>query len=179
MDVHTTLTDVADRAPAPRDGTVQWAATGWEHPHAVALRHRMDAELRPRYAPFDAERAGCRPDSPTAEEIVTTWIAYEGARPLATASLRLLHHRGRGHYEVKRVYVDDGYRGRGLAKAALGAVETSARGLGAVRLLLQTGKLQPEAMGLYERRGWHRVRPYPPYDTDPFSVCYGKDLPNG
>ncbi|MFG2589390.1 GNAT family N-acetyltransferase [Streptomyces sp. NPDC048438] len=152
-------------------------AAGWDHPDALSLRTRMDAELRPRYAPFDALRAGRRPGPPTAGEIAVTWIAYEGARPLATASLRLLHRNdGEDLHEVKRVYVHDEHRGRGLAMAALDAVEGSARALGVDRLLLQTGKLQPEAMSLYERQGWSRVPCYPPYDTDPFSVCYGKHL---
>uniref|UniRef100_A0AAU3GPG3 GNAT family N-acetyltransferase n=1 Tax=Streptomyces sp. NBC_01401 TaxID=2903854 RepID=A0AAU3GPG3_9ACTN len=159
------------------DGTVRWVAADWDHPDALALRNRMDAELRPRYAPFDAERAGRRPGPPSAAEIAVTWLAYEGARPLATASLRLLRRSdGAELYEVKRVYVHDEHRGRGLARAALDAVENSARSLGADRLHLQTGKLQPEAMGLYVRQGWHRVPCYPPYDNDPFSVCFGKHL---
>ncbi|MFD0024660.1 GNAT family N-acetyltransferase [Streptomyces sp. NPDC058382] len=167
-----------EAGPAPAGGGApRWAATTWDHPDALALRDRMDVELRPRYAPFDAQRAGRRPGPPTAGEIAVTWLAYEGGRPLATASLRLLTQPdGGGRYEVKRVYVHEEHRGRGLARAALEAVESSARALGATRLSLQTGKLQPEAMGLYERQGWRRIPCYPPYDTDPFSVCYGKDL---
>ncbi|MFD6275275.1 GNAT family N-acetyltransferase [Streptomyces sp. NPDC060209] len=162
---------------APPCDAVRWVAASWEHPDALALRNRMDAELRPRYAPFDAQRAGRRAGPPAAAEIAVTWLAYEGASPLATASLRLLRQNdGEGLYEVKRVYVHDEHRGRGLARAALGAVETSARSLGAARLFLQTGKLQPEAMGLYERQGWHRIPCYPPYDADSFGVCYAKDL---
>ncbi|MFF2727746.1 GNAT family N-acetyltransferase [Streptomyces sp. NPDC058008] len=156
---------------------VRWSAVDWEHPDARALRARMDAELRPRYAPFDAQRAGRQADPPTASEIVATWLAHEGAHPVAMASLRRLRGPdGGGLHEVKRVYVHDGYRGRGLARAALDAVGTSARALGVTRLALQTGKLQPEAMALYERQGWQRIPCYPPYDTDPFSVCYAKDL---
>lgn len=161
----------------PPSDPVRWVATTWDDPDALALRRRMDAELRPRYAPFDAQRAGRRPGPPTADEIAVTWLAYEGASPLATASLRLLGDREAEHlYEVKRVYVHDEHRGRGLAVAALDAVERSARALGVTRLFLQTGKLQPEAMGLYERQGWHRIPCYPPYDADVLGVCYGKRL---
>ncbi|MFC8225225.1 GNAT family N-acetyltransferase [Streptomyces sp. NPDC057287] len=172
-----TVSAVRPGATTGEDDPVRWLATSWDHLDALALRTRMDTELRPRYAPFDAQRAGRRPGPPTAGEIVVTWVAYEGREPLATASLRMLHEDDATvRYEVKRVYVHDEHRGRGLARAALDAVENSARALGVARLSLQTGKLQPEAMGLYERQGWHRIACYPPYDTDPFSVCYGKSM---
>ncbi|MFE0249308.1 hypothetical protein ACFWZ0_33535, partial [[Kitasatospora] papulosa] len=63
----------------PPSDTVRWVATTWDNPDALALRRRMDAELRPRYAPFDAQRAGRRPGPPTADEIALTRHANEGA----------------------------------------------------------------------------------------------------
>ncbi|MFD9805581.1 hypothetical protein ACFWZZ_05250 [[Kitasatospora] papulosa] len=35
----------------PPSDPVRWVATTWDDPDALALRRRMDAELRPRYAP--------------------------------------------------------------------------------------------------------------------------------
>ncbi|MFF1674962.1 GNAT family N-acetyltransferase [Streptomyces sp. NPDC058256] len=157
--------------PLPPTTTVRWVTEDWDAPAPALLREQMSAELAPRYAPVAHRRV--RPPQPTAEEIVVTWVAYEDGVPVATASLRRLPDR----YEVKRVFVHPGHRGRGLARAALQAVESSALGLGVERLWLQTGEFQPEAQALYAREGWQRVRPYAPYDRNPFSVCFAKALP--
>jgi GNAT superfamily N-acetyltransferase len=158
-----------DRA-VRRVPAIRWVTEEWEAAAPVRLREQMSAELAPRYAPVEHRRV--RPPQPAAEEILVTWVAYADDVPVATASLRRLPDR----HEVKRVFVDAGHRGRGLARAALAAVGSSALDLGIDRLWLQTGELQPEALGLYAREGWQRVRPYAPYDRNPFSVCFTKAL---
>ncbi|MFE9249074.1 GNAT family N-acetyltransferase [Streptomyces sp. NPDC007088] len=159
--------------PTGHPATVRWTAEGWDAPAPSGLRRLMDTELAPRYAPFEHRRV--RPPQPVAEEILITWVGYAGRLPVATASLRALPDR----VEVKRVFVVPGYRGSGLAKAALTAVETTAAERGTRRLWLQTGELQPEAQGLYVRAGWQRVPAYPPYEKDPFSICFAKSLVSG
>ncbi len=42
-------------------------------------------------------------------------------------------------------------------------------------LRLQTGTRQPEAVALYEREGWTRIDPYPPYPPES-SICFEKIL---
>ncbi|MGW7265288.1 GNAT family N-acetyltransferase [Streptomyces sp. NPDC054842] len=150
--------------------TSRWESESWNAAAAVGLRELMSAELAPRYAPVEHRRV--RAPQPSADEIVVTWVGYADDVPVATASLRRLPDR----YEVKRVFVHRDHRGRGLARAALGAVESTARRLGVEPLWLQTGALQPEARALYAREGWHQVPPYAPYDRNPFSVCFSKVL---
>ena len=54
-------------------------------------------------------------------------------------------------WEVKRVYVADDYRGRGLSKALmLDLHERAIAPPGCTTMVLQTGGLQPAAHGLYE-----------------------------
>ncbi|MFE1798962.1 GNAT family N-acetyltransferase [Streptomyces sp. NPDC059517] len=158
-------TRAARRGPA-----VRWVTEEWDAPAPARLREQMSAELAPRYAPVEHRRV--RAPQPAAEEIVVTWVAYADEVPVATASLRRLPDR----HEVKRVFVHADHRGRGLARAALAAVESTALALGVDRLWLQTGALQPEARALYAREGWQEVRPYAPYDRNPFSVCFTKAL---
>ncbi|MBQ0851978.1 GNAT family N-acetyltransferase [Streptomyces sp. NPDC057620] len=153
-----------------RVAAVRWVTEEWDAPAPARLREQMSAELAPRYAPVEHRRV--RAPQPAAEEIVVTWVAYAEGVPVATASLRRLPDR----HEVKRVFVHAGHRGRGLARAALAAVESTALALGVDRLWLQTGALQPEARSLYAREGWQEVRPYAPYDRNPFSVCFTKAL---
>ncbi|MFD6285306.1 GNAT family N-acetyltransferase [Streptomyces sp. NPDC060205] len=163
--------DAGEEGCVTRSGpSVRWVTEEWDAPAPARLREQISAELAPRYAPVEHRRV--RAPQPAAEEIVVTWVAYADDLPVATASLRRLPDR----HEVKRVFVRADHRGRGLARAALAAVESTALTLGVDRLWLQTGALQPEARALYAREGWQEVRPYAPYDRNPFSVCFTKAL---
>lgn len=183
-------------------GPLRWVATGWDDPRAVALREAMDADLTPRYAHLREQRrrlalaaapGGLR-TAPTAREVLVAWVALDGDRPVATASLRRLGPADPLHagdvtpaaddetatadgalHEVKRVFVVPSHRRRGLAAAALRAVEGSARERGIARLVLQTGTRQPEAVALYEREGWRHIAAYPPYPLES-SICFEKLL---
>lgn len=78
--------------------------------------------------------------------------------------------------EVKRVYVDPKYRGKGLSAALMAALEAYARDLGYHRLWLETGDLQPAAIHLYEKIGYERIPCYGHYADHDDSVCFEKAL---
>lgn len=79
--------------------------------------------------------------------------------------------------EMKRVFVDERFRGRGLARALVAAFEDAARGSGAGRVRLETGTKQPEAMALYEALGYERLaRNFGQWADEPLTVCYAKTL---
>ncbi|MCK2214535.1 GNAT family N-acetyltransferase [Actinomadura sp. ATCC 31491] len=78
--------------------------------------------------------------------------------------------------ELKRMYVRPGHRGRGIAKALLGALEELAAGMGHRRLRLATGLRQPEAIALYERCAYTLTEPYGKYVDAPLTRCYAKAL---
>jgi len=78
--------------------------------------------------------------------------------------------------EIKRMYVDPDYRCRGLGRRILRELEGRARRDGYARARLETGTLQPEAIRLYERAGYHRIDCYGLYVGNPRSVCFEKDL---
>jgi putative acetyltransferase len=80
------------------------------------------------------------------------------------------------HGEIKRVYVVPEARGRGLSRLLMGTLLDLARGLGYTWLQLETGDVQPEAVGLYETSGWQRVANYGQYEDDPRSLCFGLDI---
>lgn len=56
--------------------------------------------------------------------------------------------------EVKRMYTRPAARGRGVAKALLRRLEDESRVSGKAMLRLETGRHQPEAVGLYRRAGF-------------------------
>jgi putative acetyltransferase len=72
-----------------------------------------------------------------------------------------------GYAEVKRMYTGPAGRGGGLAKAVLRRIEEEARAAGKTVLRLETGHLQPEAVGLYRRAGFYRCGPFGHYARMP------------
>jgi len=59
-----------------------------------------------------------------------------------------------GFGEVKRMYVRDDVRGRGIAQALLSRIESEAKERGLDMLRLETGERQLAALKLYERAGF-------------------------
>ena len=72
-----------------------------------------------------------------------------------------------GYAEVKRMYVPDASRGRGIARAVLSRIEDEARAAGAPVLRLETGNLQHAAIALYRRAGFETCAAFGPYREMP------------
>jgi GNAT superfamily N-acetyltransferase len=73
--------------------------------------------------------------------------------------------------EIKRMYVRPGFRGRGVARVLLGALEAEALRLGACVARLDTGPKQPLAQGLYERSGYD---PIGNWNDNPHAAYWGE-----
>ena len=81
---------------------------------------------------------------------------------------------GADYAELKRMYTRPTHRGQGIASALLKLLESEARSRGCTLFVLETGYLQPEALGLYERHGYQRCGPFGDYTDDPNSVFMRK-----
>jgi len=81
-----------------------------------------------------------------------------------------------GTVEVKRMYVLPGHRGTGIATKVLRELENWASDLKMTRIILETGKRQPEAIGLYEKNGYKKIENFEPYVGIDNSVCFEKQL---
>ncbi|MGI5523336.1 GNAT family N-acetyltransferase [Micromonospora sp. CA-259024] len=79
--------------------------------------------------------------------------------------------------EVKRMYVRPAYRGRGIARQLLAALEECAFGQGHSVICLETGTYLPAAIALYTSCGYDRIPVYGEYVDNPYSVCFAKRLP--
>ena len=78
-------------------------------------------------------------------------------------------HREAGYAEIKRLYVQEAYRGLGLARTLMSAIETEilAEGIDCARL--EMGVYQPEADALYRSLGYRAIQPFGEYLVDPLS----------
>jgi ribosomal protein S18 acetylase RimI-like enzyme len=72
------------------------------------------------------------------------------------------------------MYVEPIYRGTGLGRALLSALEAAARQMGVRRVVLETGVHQNAAIALYRRAGFTQVDCWGEYSTSPSSVCFEK-----
>ena len=75
--------------------------------------------------------------------------------------------------EVKRMWTAPDRRRKGLASAVLAALEEAGRDLNYRRIRLVTGPAQPEAIALYEARGYARI---PVLDSDWGAVAFEGSL---
>ena len=81
-----------------------------------------------------------------------------------------------GYVEIKRLWVSPSARGLGLSHKLMNEIETLAKRKGFSVARLETGISQPEAMALYEKRGYHYVAAFGDYKPDPLSVFMEKEL---
>ncbi|MFY1636967.1 GNAT family N-acetyltransferase [Solwaraspora sp. WMMB335] len=79
--------------------------------------------------------------------------------------------------EIKRMYVRPAYRGRGIARHLLTALEEQAYALGHTVFRLETGSYPPAALHLYVSAGYVRIPGYGEHVGNPYSVCFEKRLP--
>jgi putative acetyltransferase len=80
-----------------------------------------------------------------------------------------------GYGELKRMYVREQSRGKGLAREILDLLERSARDAGCRNFKLETGPSQPEALAFYARSGYEKCERFGDYKDDPLSIFMRKD----
>jgi ribosomal protein S18 acetylase RimI-like enzyme len=139
-------------------------------PEARALIAELDAHLDPLYP--SASRHGFSVDKLITDSVVFFVIRVDGMAA-GCGGIKLF---GADYGEIKRMYVRPQFRGRGLARLLLEHLAAYARNKHVAILRLETGIHQHAAIGLYERMGFERIRPFGEYRDDPVSRCYEKRL---
>jgi putative acetyltransferase len=136
----------------------------------VRLLGLLDRELWKRYP--DRQQAHARHN--ILEAGARTVVAYCGTEPVGCGCFRAAPEAGT--VEIKRMYVVEESRRTGVGTALLHELEQWAVELGSRRAILETGKGQPEAIGLYAGCGYRPIERYGPYANSTESVCLGKEL---
>lgn len=143
----------------------------WDDADAAALRTAQQAELRDRYGDDDIGHAM------TGESIVAMVLVRVAGQAVACGALRDAQAElGPGTGELKRMYVRPEHRGQGLSRRVLAELEAAAPGHGLDRLVLETGVLQPEAIGLYLASGYVPIDNFSEYVGVLDSRCFAKRL---
>ncbi len=143
---------------------------------ARALERDMSAEIVERYGgeEFEPPLDETRFEPPDGRFLVAE-LEVDGGDWMAVGCAGIRRHGPRSA-ELKRMFVAEEARGRGIARSLLVRLEDEARDLGYTELRLETGTAQPEAMELYESCGYVAIPNYGQYADDPRSRCYAKPL---
>jgi GNAT superfamily N-acetyltransferase len=79
--------------------------------------------------------------------------------------------------EIKRMFVSNEHRGKGIGAAILTALENWAAELGQEATVLELGNNQPEAICLYKKQGYTIIPNYGQYvGMEATSICLKKEL---
>ena len=105
------------------------------------------------------------------DSIKHTVIAYENEEPVGCGAIKQYEE---GTMEVKRMFVPPQHRGKGIATKILTELERWAIEMSFKKCVLETGKMQPEAIALYTKNGYKIIPNYGQYKGVENSVCFEK-----
>ena len=107
------------------------------------------------------------------ENLNKALVGYINSEPAACGAFKKFDNQ---RVEIKRMYTIEAFRGKGLASQILAHLEQWAKELGYTHCILETGKMQPEAIALYKKQGYKSIANYGPYKNVATSVCFRKSL---
>ena len=124
-------------------------------PDEPATARLLDAYFAERAAGFDGEYRVVRPDPAAFAPPGVFLRAEEDGRPAGCGGLRALPPDDAGaRLEVKHLYADPAFRGRGVGRALLAALVAHGRAAGAATLVLDTNRSLEAAGGRYRAAGF-------------------------
>lgn len=148
---------------------VHYVRTGAEDPGFRRLVRCLDDELAAR----DGAEHGFYHQFNGLDGLDRVVLAVCQGAPVACGAMKAF---GEDALEVKRMFTSAAHRGLGLGGGVLRALEAWAREDGYARIVLETGRRQPEAIALYTKHGYCRIANYGPYAGVENSVCFEKIL---
>ena len=148
---------------------IQLIRTDSNNPHFQLLVLDLDLELKVR----DGEDHAFYAQYNKTDSIKFVVVAYENSVPVGCGALK---EYDSDTMEVKRMYVQLEYRGKGIASFVLKDLEKWATKLGYKKCILETGENQPEAIRLYTKNNYNLIPNYGQYAGVDASKCFEKYL---
>ncbi len=135
----------------------------------IELVNHLNADLAVR----DGEEHTFYAQYNTVDQIRHVVVAYKEGSAVGCGAIK---EYAADTMEIKRMYTKPGNRGKGIASQVLGELENWAIEMGYEKCILETGKKQPEAIGLYQKNGYKPMPNYGQYVGVENSVCFEKAL---
>ncbi|MGW5851370.1 GNAT family N-acetyltransferase [Streptomyces sp. NPDC055254] len=158
---------------------IQLRVVPFDHPDAVKLNDQVQLEYQERYE-GEGDETFLDPAMFSPPNGLYL-LAYDAAgAPVASGGWRRQDRNEEGYAdgdaELKRMFVVREARGMGLARRILAELEKDARAAGRVRMALETGDQQPEAIALYLSSGYTPATKFGYYRFHDASRCMAKLL---
>lgn len=100
-------------------------------------------------------------------------VVYENGKPIGCGAIK---EYAPNTMEIKRMYTSPGNRGKGIATRVLTELEKWTNELSCKKCILETGKRQSEAIGLYKKNGYKLIPNYGQYAEIENSLCFEKEI---
>ncbi len=149
--------------------TVSLIRTNSTHPDFTGLVRRLDEYL----AVVDGNEHAFYAQYNTLVPQTQAVILYAEGQPAACGAIKELEP---GVIEIKRMFTEPSFRGRGFAKRILQELEKWALEIGYRACRLETGRRLADAVGLYQQSGYTVIPNYGQYEGVDNSVCFEKVL---
>lgn len=160
-----------ERSRLPELAKLQFVKTDGTDPDFIRLCACLDSNLE--------ELVGAQIDRSKytiynqLDKIYDVIVIYRDGEAIAGGAYRVYDE---DTVEIKRVYLDQSFRGQGIGKELLRRLEADARIKGFRYAILETGELLEAATGLYKKTGYKVIPNYGSYTDMPESLCMKKKL---
>lgn len=148
---------------------MQILRTTSENPEFQNLVKKLDAYL----AFMDGEDHAFYDQFNKIDMLKNCVVVFENDEAVSCGAIKALDENS---MEVKRMFTLPDYRGKGLAVTVLKELEVWAKELEYKKTVLETGKLQVEAVALYKKCGYEIIPNYGQYIGIENSICFDKIL---
>jgi GNAT superfamily N-acetyltransferase len=140
------------------------------NPDFVALVKKLDAFL----TITDGDEHAFYDQFNKIDSINHVVVFHENCLPVACGAIKQMGSMNA--WEIKRMFVEECMRGKGIASLIINELEKWAKELNVEKLVLETGIRQTEAVALYHKNNYQIIKNFGQYIGVENSICFEKLL---
>jgi GNAT superfamily N-acetyltransferase len=141
----------------PGESAIRFALEASDTPVSEELQRAYFADIAGRYPGWSPDLIPSANPAEVTPPVGAWVVAYLGDEPVGCGGVKRLDETT---VELKRIYLASAARGHGAGRRLLQELEGHARAFGYERVRLDTGDLQPEALGLFRSAGYVEIPDY-------------------